>query len=68
MLFKKFNADYSAKFEFAYRSYKLENIRNYRMLEYEEWKYIPFFDSKVSFKNTNLELIYRMYNENKNKT
>jgi hypothetical protein len=68
VLFKKFNSDYGAKFEFAYRSYKLENLRNYRMLEYEEWKYIPFYDAKIAFKNVNLEMIYRTYNENKNKT
>ena len=67
-LFKHFNQTQSAKFEFAYRTYNLKNLRNYRMLEYEEWRYIPFFDAKQSFKRANLDKIYQTYKENKNKT
>lgn len=67
-LFKKFNDKYNALFNFAYRSYKLENIRNYRMIEYEEWRYIPFFNAKNSFKKLGMQKIYQIYNINKNKT
>jgi hypothetical protein len=67
-LFKRFNDKYNALFNFAYRSYKLENIRNYRMIEYEEWRYIPFFNAKSSFKKLGMANIYQTYNINKNKT
>jgi len=65
-LFKKFNNEQNALFEFAYRSYDLKNIAKFRMIEYSEWVYIPFFDAKQSFKKANLELIYRTYWDNKN--
>lgn len=67
-LFRRFNSTYNARFEFAYRSYKLPNLRVYRMIEYEEWKYIPFFDAKNSFKKIGMEKIYQTYRDNKNKT
>lgn len=67
-LFEVFNKAYNAKFQFAYRSYKLENLRNYRMIEYEEWKYIPFYNAKNSFKKLGMAKIYQLYKTNKNKT
>lgn len=41
----------------AYRKYNKEYIKNARLIEYSSWKYIPFFDSELSFKNTNLKLL-----------
>ena len=67
-LFKRFNDKYNALFNFAYRSYKLENIRNYRMIEYQEWIFIPFFNAKNSFKKINMTKVYELYKINKNKT
>jgi hypothetical protein len=67
-IFKKFNHDQNAVFEFAYRAYDMRNLRQFRMIEYEEWKYIPFFDAKQSFKKANLEMIYKTYYDNKSKT
>jgi hypothetical protein len=67
-IFKRFNDKYNALFNFAYRSYKLENIRDYRMIEYEEWRYIPFYNAKVAFKKLGMAKIYQLYNSTKNKT
>lgn len=67
-LFKHFNQSQNALFNFAYRSYNLKNVARFRMIEYEEWQYIPFFDPKQSFKKANLNIIYQTYWDNKNKT
>lgn len=67
-LFKRFNMTQNALFEFAYRSYNLKNVVKFRMIEYEEWRYIPFFDAKQSFRKANLNIIYKTYWDNKNKT
>jgi hypothetical protein len=67
-LYEYFNRSQNALFNYAYRSYDLKNIQRFRILEFEEWKYIPFFDAKQSFKKANLEQIYRTYWDNKNKT
>ena len=66
-IFKRFNHDQNAIFEFAYRSYDMRNLKQFRMIEYEEWKFIPFFDAKQSFKKANLEMIYKTYYDNKSK-
>ena len=66
-LFEFFNRSQNALFNFAYRSYDLRNIRKLRMIEYAEWKYVPFFDARISFRKANLELIYQAYRDNKNK-
>ena len=66
-LFKKFNDNQNAFFEYAYRSYDLRNITKFRMLEYEEWKYIPVFDARESFKKANLDIIYNTYKDNMKK-
>lgn len=39
----------------AYRKYNKEYIRNARLIEYSNWKYIPFFDSNYSFRDVNLK-------------
>lgn len=67
-LFKAFNSSQNAYFEYAYRSYNLRNLSRFRMIEYEEWRYIPFLDARQAFKNANLQEIYRTYLMNKNKT
>ncbi len=67
-IFQKFNKEQNSLFNFAYRSYNLKNVAKFRMIEIEEWKYIPFFNAKESFKKANLDTIYRTYWDNKNKT
>jgi len=67
-LFEYFNKSQHALFNYAYRSYNMLNLRKFRMMEYEDWQYIPFFNAKQSFKKANLEIIYKTYYDNKNKT
>jgi hypothetical protein len=67
-LFLYFSRKQHALFNYAFRSYELKNIRKLRMLEFEEWKYIPFFEAKESFKRINMQLIYQIYWDNLNKT
>jgi hypothetical protein len=67
-LFKKFNNDQNALFNYAYRSYNLKNAAKFRMLEYEEWRFIPFYDARQSFKKINIAEIHKTYWNNKNKT
>ena len=66
-LFELFNKKQSENFGFAYRSYDIKHVRKLRMIEYEEWQYIPFFDARLSFKKTNLNAIYNTYRDNLNK-
>jgi len=67
-IFEYFNKSQQALFTYAYRSYNIENIRKLRMIEYQEWPYIPFFSPKESFKKIGLQLMYNTYWDNKNKT
>lgn len=50
---------------YGYRAYKYNNIINFRMVEFNEWKLIPFFDAKNSFIDRNLGRIYTLYNNSK---
>jgi hypothetical protein len=65
-LFTYFNKKNGSMFNFAYRSYSMLNLRNFRMIEYVEWPYILFFNSRDTIKQANLEIIYRMYFDSKN--
>ena len=64
-LFAEFNRSQNAYFEYAYRSYNLYSIDLFRMIEYQEWQFIPFFNAKLSIKRANLDNIYRIYKDNK---
>ena len=65
-LFEIFNKKYNTLFEFGYRSYYLKSVRKFRMIEYEEWKYIPFLVPAYAFKRINLQMLYQMYWANRN--
>lgn len=66
-LFQHFNNSQKALFNFAYRSYNLQNVAKFRMIEYQEWQYIPFFDAKHSFKKIGLDKLYALYQDTKSK-
>lgn len=68
VMIKAFNKAKRSLFDYAYRSYKINNIRKLRMLEYTEWRYVPFFVPTQSFKKANLNVIYNTYWENRNKS
>lgn len=56
-----FNNMTKSKFEFSYRSYDMKFIRNLRMIEYQEWQFIPHFHPKHAFKRINLSKLYDIY-------
>lgn len=67
-LFEYFNKTQHALFNYAYRSYEIKNINRFRMIEYEQWQYIPFYSPKEAFKKIGIELIHNTYWDNLNKT
>lgn len=56
---------YSAFFKFGYRTYKFTNVKQLRMLEFEEWNYIPFVDARNAVKYITLDQIHKIYWGNK---
>jgi len=60
-MIEQFNKINTSLFNYAYRSYKFDNIKNFRMIEFEEWRYIPFYSPNKAFAGTNLNQLYKMY-------
>ena len=56
-----FNRKNGANFNFGYRKYSIEKVDNLRMVEYPEWKYIPFYEPKDAFRKLNQAQIYKLY-------
>jgi len=50
-----------ANFKFAYRTYKVDNIEQLRLIEYTEWNYLPFINSDDAFTILNQKKIHDMY-------
>jgi hypothetical protein len=61
-MIRLFSQKHRANFNFAYRKYLMPKINNLRMVEYPEWKYIPFYTPKDAFRKLNLNEIYKLYN------
>ena len=56
-----FNKSASENFNFAYRKYSIPKVKQLRMIEYSEWKYIPFFEPKDAFRKLSYSQIYKLY-------
>jgi hypothetical protein len=52
-------------YKFAYRKYISEKVDNFRMIEYAEWKYLPFYNPKDAFRKLNQNQIYKLYGRSK---
>jgi hypothetical protein len=63
-LLKRFNKATNANFNYAFRKYKLNKVKQLRMIELSEWKYIPFYQSKETFKKINDRIIQSNYYKN----
>jgi len=63
LLFKRFDSKTKELFEFGYRSYDIRSLKKFRMIEYQEWQYVPFYDAKQTFKIHGLNQLYKMYND-----
>ena len=64
-MIKLFSRATGENFKFAYRKYLFENIENFRMIEYSEWKYMPFYEAKDAFRKLNQNQIYKLYGRSK---
>lgn len=60
-IIKLFNELTNAKFNYGFRNYQMDNIKQFRMIEYSEWNYIPHYDPKDAFKLMNQKQIHDFY-------
>lgn len=60
-MIRLFNRKNGANFNYGYRSYKIEKVKNLRMIEYNEWNYIPFYNPKDAFREMNQSQIHKLY-------
>jgi len=66
-IIKLFSKAASGNFNYGYRKYDFNKIDNFRMVEYCEWNYIPFYEPKNAFKGANQKQIQSQYwKSNKN--
>jgi hypothetical protein len=60
-----FNKSDNENYSFAFRKYKYENIVLLRMVEFNEYKYVPFYDPKDAFRLINQREMYKLYGASK---
>jgi hypothetical protein len=61
-MIKMFSEKNKENFNFAYRKYLILKVKQLRMVEYSEWKFIPFYEPKDAFRKLNQSEIYKLYN------
>jgi hypothetical protein len=61
-MIKYFSRKTGSNFNFAYRKYLIQKVDRFRMVEYSEWKFIPFYEPKDAFRKLNQAEIYKLYN------
>lgn len=64
-MLKIFNAKNRENFNFAYRKYLITNVKKLRMIEYNEWKYIFFYEPKNAFRKISQFLMHNLYRRSK---
>jgi uncharacterized protein YdaL len=62
-MIKMFSKKNGANFNFAYRKYLIQKVDRFRMVEYSEWKFIPFYEPKDAFRKLNQAEIYKLYSK-----
>jgi len=65
-MIRLFNRKNGANFNYGYRSYKIEKVKQLRMIEYNEWNYIPFYEPKDAFRKINQSQMHKLYYRTKN--
>ena len=60
-LIREFNSKMGANFNYGYRKYNMVRVDGLRMIEYEEWKYVSFFDPKNAFRLMNQKQVQGFY-------
>ena len=64
-LINSFSAAMNANFSFAFRSYDFKKIFRFRMVEFSEWNYLPFYDPKDAFSKLNQLQMHKLYYKSK---
>jgi hypothetical protein len=64
-MIRLFSLKNGANFNFGYRKYSISKVAQLRMVEYPEWKYIPFYEPKDAFRKLNLNEIYKLYGKSR---
>lgn len=64
-MIKLFSKKNGANFNFGYRKYLIEKVDRFRMVEYSEWKFIPFYEPKDAFRKLNQADLYKLYNRSR---
>ena len=60
-----FNKVTQENFNFGYRNYSLQKVKNLRMIEYAEWRYLPFYEPKDAFRKLSYSQLYKLYGKSK---
>ena len=60
-MMRLFNRKNGANFNYGYRSYVIPKIKQLRMIEYSEWRYIPLYEPKDAFRKINQSQIHKLY-------
>jgi hypothetical protein len=56
-----FNSKAAANFHFAYRKYLIKDVKQLRMVEFQEWPYIPHYEPKNAFRGMNQAQMHKLY-------
>lgn len=64
-MIRVFNKTNKENYNFGFRKYLIEKVDNLRMIEYSEWKFIPFYEPKDAFRKLNQSQIYKLYGRSK---
>jgi len=65
-MIRDFSIIQRANFAYGYRRYLKQRVKNFRMIEFCEFQYIPFYNPKDAFKLLNLAQIHALYWKTKN--
>lgn len=60
-MLRLFSAKTGQNFKYGYRSYKINKVQQLRMIEYNEWNYIPFYRPVDAFREINLAQMHKLY-------
>jgi len=62
-MLKIFNSKNNANFNYGYRSYNIRKVKKLRMIEYNEWLYIPLYEPKDAFRKLSQNIIHNLYSK-----
>ena len=64
-MIKAFSKRQHENFNYGYRKYDMKKVKQLRMIEFEEFAYIPFYEPRDAFRKMNMKQIHTMYYRSK---